>query len=123
MNREAVELSFNDTFRFHPWRAPGSAPVADACGIAGGTSPAFAGPGDTYFSDEILNGSRVTLGDKGSEVLPPGPSAIWKIGSAVEVKWGLRFNHGGGYQYRLCHASEPLNEDCFQVLLVDPFCI
>ena len=42
-----------------------------------------------------------TLGDRGSLVLPQGvPQAKWAIGSAVEVKWGLRFNHGGGYQVR-----------------------
>ena len=35
MNRGAVEDSVNDTYRFHPWRAPGSAPVADSCGVAG----------------------------------------------------------------------------------------
>jgi hypothetical protein len=23
-------------------------------------------------------------------------------------------NHGGGYSYRLCPASEPLTEDCFK---------
>ena len=28
-------------------------------------------------------------------------------------RWGIRFNHGGGYQYRLCPASEPLTEACF----------
>ena len=31
MNRAAVELSVNDTYRFHPWRAPGSAPVEVNC--------------------------------------------------------------------------------------------
>ena len=25
----------------------------------------------------------------------------------------VRSNHGGGYQYRLCPAKEPLTEDCF----------
>jgi hypothetical protein len=110
-----MEDALNDTYRFHPWRSPGSAPVTDACGTAGGTTPALAGPGDTYFSPEVLNGTKIALGGRGSEVLPPGPSgATWKVGTAVEVKWGLRFNHGGGYQYRLCPASEPLNEDCFQ---------
>ena len=27
---------------------------------------------------------------------------------------GCRYNHGGGYQYRLWPASEPLTEECFQ---------
>jgi len=106
MNRGALEDSANDTFRFHPWRSPGSAPVADACGIAGGTVPKFAGPGHTYFPGEVVNGTKISLGDHGSKVLPPGPpGATWKIGSAVEVKWGLRFNHGGGYQVGATEAA------------------
>jgi hypothetical protein len=32
----------------------------------------------------------------------------------VEVSWGIRFNHGGGYQYRICPANETLTEECFQ---------
>jgi hypothetical protein len=38
----------------------------------------------------------------------------WVAGTWVEVAWGPRYNHGGGYQYRLCPASEPLTEECFQ---------
>merc|ERR1719460_3571956 len=37
-----------------------------------------------------------------------------QAGTWVEVAWGPRYNHGGGYQYRLCPASEPLTEECFQ---------
>lgn len=33
---------------------------------------------------------------------------------ACIVTQGIRFNHGGGYSYRLCPASEPLTEECFQ---------
>lgn len=35
-------------------------------------------------------------------------------GSAVEVSWTQKAWHGGGYQYRLCPADMPLNEECFQ---------
>ena len=28
--------------------------------------------------------------------------------------WGLRANHGGGFQWRLCPRSEKLTEACFQ---------
>jgi len=57
----------------------------------------------------------IQQGALGSMVLPQGaPGATWQVGSTVEVQWGLRFNHGGGYQYRLCPASEALTEDCFQ---------
>jgi len=37
----------------------------------------------------------------------------WKAGDAVEVAWSVLANHGGGYQYRLCPASEALTEECF----------
>merc|ERR1711957_674375 len=55
------------------------------------------------------------MGDMGSK-LPPssGPLPIWTAGSEVQVAWGMKFNHGGGYQYRLCPADEPLTEECFQ---------
>lgn len=36
MNIDAVEGSEEDSYRFNPWRAPGHAPVVDACGMAGG---------------------------------------------------------------------------------------
>jgi hypothetical protein len=92
MNRGVVQGSVNDTYRFNPWRAPGSAPVFDACGRAGGTSPENAGPGDAVF----FNTSFARFGDLGSKVLPKAPSSvIWSLGSQVEVSWGIRYNHGG----------------------------
>ena len=36
INRQAEAFSADDWTRFNPWRAPGSAPVFDACGRAGG---------------------------------------------------------------------------------------
>ena len=49
----------------------------------------------------FANTSFARFGDLGSHVLPPAPSGtIWKAGSSVEVTWGIRFNHGGGYSYR-----------------------
>ncbi len=111
MNRGAAEGSPNDTYRFNPWRAPGSAPVFDACGMAGGTSPEHAGAGEAVFAKTQF----AEQGDLGSIVLPPAPSGtIWTTGSTVEVSWAIRFNHGGGYQYRLCPASEAPTEECFQ---------
>ena len=32
----------------------------------------------------------------------------------MEVAWTIEFNHGGGYQYRLCPAGEAQTEACFQ---------
>jgi len=36
MNTAAVEGAEDDSYRYNPWRAPGSAPVVDPCGQAGG---------------------------------------------------------------------------------------
>ena len=55
-------------------------------------------------------------GDAGSKVLPKSPSnTVWAAGSTVEVAWGLRANHGGGYQYRICPSSALLTEACMQL--------
>lgn len=110
MNRWAVEGSANDSYRHNPWRAPGTAPTADACGMAGGTLYKNVGPGVAVYA----NNTFAKMGDLGSKVLPAfGSGTAWTAGSEVEVKWGLRFNHGGGYSYRLCRAGQPLNEECF----------
>lgn len=37
VNRNATAGSEYDIYKHNPWRAPGSAPVIDACGLAGGT--------------------------------------------------------------------------------------
>jgi len=109
VNREAKAGSAQDAYRYNPWRAPGYAPVTDACGMAGGGPTA--GPGEGHFYPVPW----AKQGDLGTQVLrktPPG--AVWTAGSVVEVGWGIRYNHGGGYQYRLCPLSEPLTEECFQ---------
>lgn len=51
MNRWAVEGSANDSYRYNPWRRPGSAPVFEPCGRAGGTSPENFGPGVAMFAN------------------------------------------------------------------------
>eukprot|EP00658_Telonema_sp_P-2_P085549 TRINITY_DN977_c0_g2_i1.p1 TRINITY_DN977_c0_g2~~TRINITY_DN977_c0_g2_i1.p1 ORF type:complete len:373 (+),score=31.12 TRINITY_DN977_c0_g2_i1:132-1250(+) len=102
-----------DLYRHNPWRAPGTAPVFDPCGKAGGgyPDPRGLGPGAADF----INTTNAKHGDLGSEVLKPGPSqARWKAGSEVETVWGLRANHGGGFQWRLCPLSANLTEECFQ---------
>ena len=83
MNRFAVTGSANDTFRFNPWRAPGAAPVDDACGRAGGAK--YAGGGAAVFAAVPW----AKQGDLGSAVLKKGPpSATYKAGSVVEMSWG-----------------------------------
>jgi len=103
--------SAQDIYKHNPWRAPNTAPVFDPCGKAGGGYPGVLGPGAAGF----INTTNAKHGDLGSKVLKPMPSqATWKVGSEVEIKWGLRANHGGGYQLRLCPASAELTEACFQ---------
>ena len=100
--------SDKDWTRFNPWRAPGSAPVYDACGRAGG------GPKPTGGKGEYVNTSYATFGQLGS-TLPKMPSgAVWKAGAVVEALWSVRANHGGGWQFRLCPLGTKLTEECFQ---------
>jgi len=97
-----------DKYYFSPWRAPGSSPVFDACGIAGGTNT-WGHHGAQYRKTE-----KAKQGDFGSS-LPNLPSGtVWKSGTEVNVSWAITANHGGGYQYRLCPSSSELTEECFQ---------
>jgi len=112
LNMDAKEGTDEDSYRYNPWRAPGFAPVVDACGQAGGQFGYQHLGGDSVFHNTSMSGMGM-LGSK----LPATPRANrtnWKRGTWVEVAWGVRYNHGGGYQYRLCPASEPLTEECFQ---------
>lgn len=44
-----------------------------------------------------------------------GPiQATWVAGEDAKVVFGITANHGGGYSFRLCPASELLTESCFQ---------
>jgi len=101
----------NDFYYYSPWRAPGSAGVFDACGMAGGT-PKHGGFGAVYTETP-----HAKQGDLGSYTLPEMPSGtVWTAGSLVEVSWTIQANHGGGYQYRICRKEEGvrLTEECFQ---------
>jgi len=100
----------NDTTYFSPWRAPGSAGVFDACGMASGRPGGGGGHGATY-KDTVY----AKAGDLGSKTLARMPTnTTWEAGAVVDVSWGITANHGGGYQYRLCPASKELTEECFQ---------
>ena len=99
----------NDFYYYSPWRAPGSSPLFDPCGMAGGT-PKAGGYGAVYKTTP-----HAKQGDLGSKTLPETPSGTtWKTGTNVDVAWTIQANHGGGYQYRLCPKSQPLTEECFQ---------
>ena len=113
LNIDAVEGSEEDSYRFNPWRAPGYAPIVDPCGVAGGEHAWQKMGGESVFA----NTSFASKGMHGSQHLRPTPREdrpIWKAGSSAEVAWGVRYNHGGGYAYRLCPAGEPITEACFQ---------
>lgn len=108
-NQDALVGSVQDVFKWNPWRAPGKAPVFDPCGMAGG------------IDHEVFNAAAYNTtiyakqGDLGTVVLKPRQTGtIWTRGTNVKVRWQQTADHGGGYQYRLCPASEPLTEACFQ---------
>jgi len=110
VNRAAEAGSVYDIYKHNPWRAPGSAPVLDACGLAGGTPWG----GDVTEWGEYHNTSLAHHGDRGS-LLPEFPTSTrWTPGGEAEVTWQITANHGGGYHYRLCPASQPLTEKCFR---------
>merc|ERR1712216_72800 len=118
MNIHATDGAENDSYRFNPWRAPGTAPVVDPCGQAGGKYKQTPVGGDSVFATVSLDGKTYQMGDLGSKVLPrvlQEEVANWTVGSTPRVAWGMRFNHGGGYQYRLCPLEKmPCTEEQFQ---------
>jgi len=110
VNRNATAGSPQDIYKHNPWRAPGTAPVADACGLAGGTPwpQEVSEAGDyttTKFAHHGMNGTALPELDSGT---------VWTIGLEAEVTWQVENNHGGGYSYRLCPADQKLTEECFQ---------
>jgi len=109
LNMGAVEGSKEDAYRFNPWRAPGYAPIVDPCGQAGGKLASQHIGGDSTFTENKF----AKMGDLGSHLPPSVKKAQWIAGSTVEVAWGPLYNHGGGYQYRLCSAKEALTEVIF----------
>ena len=96
---------------FHPWRAPGSTPGLDPCGLAGGarTNMSMRAGG---FGPE----TGYPQGFEGSK-LPPIPREqrkVWKAGGTANVSWVSVANHAGGYQWSLCPADKELTEECFE---------
>lgn len=110
VNRNATAGSAEDIYKHNPWRAAGTAPVADACGLAGGSPWAADGAEagvytPTKFAHHGMNGTLLKPLENGVQ---------WKIGGEAEVTWQIENNHGGGYSWRLCPAEEALTEECFQ---------
>ena len=72
LNRHTTPGSDEDWTRWNPWRAPGNAPVYDACGRAGG------GPKPTGGHGEYTDTKYAKFGDMGSQ-LPHYPSGtVWE---------------------------------------------
>lgn len=110
VNKDAVAGSPEDIYKHNPWRAPGTAPVANACGLAGGTPwAAEVSEAGVYTATEFAH-----HGMRGTELQPLESGVEWTIGGEAEVTWQIENNHGGGYSWRLCPADEPLTEECFQ---------
>jgi len=126
LNRKAACGSKEDKYYYSPWRAPGSAPVFDACGMAGGSpraigAPGWAPGGEALAGVRYRNTTHARQGDLGSKVLPPAPSGtVWTAGELVEVSWTVRANHGGGYQWRIAPAASELTEAAFQETVLEP---
>ena len=38
---------------------------------------------------------------KGTDLPPMDTGTVWKAGGEAEVVFAVKFNHGGGYSYRL----------------------
>jgi hypothetical protein len=105
-----VNNLLGDYTKHHPWRYPGSAPVENPCGLAGGW----------YTQGQKGNGGDAPpgypQGFSGLDLNPLLEKTVWIAGSTVEVAWGITANHGGGYQYRLCPVGSKADEECFQKL-------
>jgi len=118
-------------YGYHPWNAPGSAPIwGNGCGVNGGNPNGCYITGDTV---EVLGTccGKPGTGDCGG--YSGGKSALehykdglfedpkvttWKRGGNEEVYWIGNGYHRGGYAYRLCRVHEGqfwrVTEECFQ---------
>ena len=99
---------------YHPWRAPGSAPIDSPCGVAGGNLHGCKGGKCNFRKGGYGYGPRAEEIDFRYEFYV----TTFKLGSDIEVAFGITANHGGGYSYRLCKIPEEgvagLTEKCFQ---------
>jgi len=108
VNLNSTPGAIDDIWKYNPWRAPGKAPLADSCGMAGGNT--F----EVFNAGAYNDTENAKQGDLGTKVLPPRPSGtVWHRGTVAKARWQLTASHAGGYQYRLCPADQPLTEECF----------
>ena len=89
-NRDAPAGSAADIYKHNPWRAPGTAPTFDACGMAGGNWRKVGGEA------KYTTSAFAKQGDLGSKILPKAPSGtVWQRGGTAETVISIRANHGG----------------------------
>lgn len=110
VNRNATAGSAEDIYKHNPWRAPGYAPTANACGLAGGTP----WPQEVSEAGDYTTTKFAHHGMAGTDLPPLDTGVEWTVGTNVEVTWQIENHHGGGYSYRLCPADRNLTEACFQ---------
>jgi len=104
-----------DIYRHNPWRAPGHAPTANPCGLAGGTP----WPQEVSEAGDYTTTKFAHHGMAGTDLNPLYTGVQWTLGTSVEVTWQIENHHGGGYSYRLCPADQNLTEACFQAHQLD----
>jgi len=103
-----------------PWSAPGTAPIFSPCGTMGGNPNGCPHTEAEEFGDCCGNHCGGFAFGQNAETYewPDPPTTEWVAGSTQEVAWHVRFNHAGGYSYRLCKMPEggigELTEECFQ---------
>ena len=114
LNRYATPQAPDDIYQHNPWRAPGTAPVADACGLAGGTPWGW----NVSEAGLFINSSLAHHGMRGT-ALPRMPTGtMWIIGGFGNVSWNVQNNHVGSARTcppahshrgdrRLCATYEP----------------
>ena len=79
--------SEEDSYYYSPWRAPGSAPLFDSCGMAGGT------PHKGGFGAQYRNSSHARQGDRGSQTLDFGVAGRNYVDLRQTTNIILRFRH------------------------------
>ena len=84
---------------WHPWRAPGSTPGLNPCGVAGGAHTNY-----SYRAGGFGPETGYKQGFNGSD-LPPIPQQkrkIWKAGQTASVSWVPVANHVSAIVLYLC---------------------
>ena len=78
-----VAIDAHAAAQHNPWSAPGSAPVADACGLAGGSPWEW----NRAEAGNYVNTTHAKLADKGSSLKAAPSGTVWDAGTDVEVAW------------------------------------